>query len=91
MKEFEFIFDGKPEANGEMTTGIKLLRGDAVDVGRCLGVYADGAMKQKKEPHAAMIVINAYREFRKRNPELTRKIENEIASRDGGLYMPNDF
>lgn len=90
MKRFEFFFEGWPVAgaSGQMESGIKVLSGDPVTVGRCLGIYANAALKMKNEPNAAMIVINAYHEFKKLNPDLLAKVENEIIARNGGIIKP---
>lgn len=93
MKPFKFFYEGWPEHfdKNKMTSGIKLLEGHPVEIGRCLGLYASQVYKQKGESVAAMIVINAYQEFRKDNPDLTMAIENEIAGRFGGIIRVDDF
>lgn len=90
MKEFKFFYEGWPNQkdSDQMTTGIKLMEGAPVDIGRCLGVYADAQIKLHRSYAAAMIIVNAYQEFKKLNPDLTTSIENQLAGETGGIVKP---
>ena len=91
MRTFEFYYDGEFHGDGTYTSGLKKLSGEPVDIGRAMGTYADAAMKQKNVPQVAMIIINAYHQFKKLNPDLSRDIENHIASMNGGIIRPDNW
>jgi len=90
MKAFEFYFDGKPNSDGTINCGIKLLSGDPVDIALSLGTYADGALKQLKEPQAAIIVLNAFKKFMELNPDMKAEALKALQFQDGARIIRPD-
>jgi len=88
MKEFEFYFDGKPrDSDNSVNAGLKKLSGNPLDIGLCLGTYASEALKQLKEPHCAIIVLNAFKKFMELNPDITEQVMQGLLFNDGARIV----
>jgi hypothetical protein len=87
MKPFEFYFDGKPNSDGTVNAGIKMMSGDPVEIALCLGTYASNALKELKEPQAAIIVLNAFKKFMELNPDITPQVLKALEFNDGARII----
>jgi hypothetical protein len=92
MKKFEINFRGNPIPGGGPGNNFEAwfkMEGDPIEIGRALGEYASGAMVQKQDVVIAKILLNAYRVFRLKHPEITDQIEKSIAGEtDGRIVKP---
>jgi hypothetical protein len=90
MKKFEINFRGNPIAGGGPGNNFEAwfrMDGDPIEIGRALGEYASGALVQKQDATIAKILLNAYRVFRLKHPDITFQIEKSIASETDGLIV----
>ena len=88
MKAFEFYFDGTPrDSDKTVNAGLKKLSGNPLDIGLCLGQYASEALRQLKEPHCAIIVLNAFKKFMELNPDITEQVMQQLLFNDGARIV----
>jgi hypothetical protein len=87
MKRFEFYFDGTPNSDGTINAGIKQMSGEPVDIALCLGTYASNALKELKQPAAAIIVLNAFKKFMELNPDIRPEVLKALEFQDGARII----
>jgi hypothetical protein len=91
MRQIEFYFEGKElTPGGDWNAGIKHLSGEPVDIAFQLGRYASAALKQLNQPQVAIIVINAYHELMRLNPDMSADIEKKLQGRNGVKILTPD-
>ena len=55
MRPFNLVFDGEPVEDGKaMNAGIKVMSGEPLEIGNCLGMYAAQKLRTG-EPQAAIV------------------------------------
>jgi hypothetical protein len=87
MTSFEFIFDGEPVEGGKaMNAGIKVLRGEPLEIANCLGMYAAQKLKSG-EPSSAIIVVNAFKKFMELNPDLNEQMLKALTFNEGARII----
>jgi hypothetical protein len=93
MRDFQFFIEGKVNIDGSIYAGIKQMSGEPVDIANTFGTLASELLKQKKEPHAAIIVINAFKKFMELNPQMTEQMVRTLtmdATDSKGFYKKID-
>lgn len=88
MKPFEFYFDGSENSDKTVNAGIRKLSGEPVDIALFLGRYASESLKRKNDNTCAIIVLNAFLEFIRENPEMKNEAIERLTTAGVGRISP---
>jgi hypothetical protein len=88
MNSFEFYFDGSPNSDGTINAGLRKLSGSPIDIALCLGKYASESLKRLNDNSASIIVVNAFLEFIRENPEMKSEALKRLTDAGSARVSP---
>jgi hypothetical protein len=91
MKKFEINFRGNPIAGGGPGNNFEAwfkMEGDPIEIGRALGEFADGLIRQRKDYTLAKILMTAVQVFLLKNPGMTAEELHKLANEQGIIVSP---